>query len=61
VVQFGPGEDDCKVCTLGSVPARITDEDLSVPRTDDVDLAAEWRRFCSPEEAPGCANDKRAM
>lgn len=60
VVQFGEGRDDWKVCALGGQSAPVSDEDLSVPRTDAVDPAAEWRRFCSPED-PGCANDTRAM
>ena len=61
VVQFGAGKDDWKVCTLGGMPAPVSDEDLSVPRTSAVDPAADWRRYCSEEEGPGCAADTRAV
>src|SRR5262249_54849957 len=60
VVETGPGETDWRVCTLGGVAAPISDEDLSIPRSDGVDPAAEWRRFCPPTN-PGCAADTRAQ
>lgn len=60
VVQFGPGAEDWKVCTLGGVPAPTTDLDMSVVPSDDVDPAADWRRYCGPDN-PACSSDRRAV
>ena len=67
VVQTGPGVDDWKLCVLSGEPAPVNfpsgdpnypGSQVSMPRSDATDPAAEWRNFCA---TPGCANDTRAI
>ncbi len=55
-VQTGPGKDDWAICTFTgeSAPA----EQATVPRSDAIDEATEWRNFC---DTPGCSDDTRAI
>jgi hypothetical protein len=55
-VQTGPGERDWKACVINGQPAPAAE--ATVPRSDAIDEAAEWRNFCA---VPGCANDTRAI
>lgn len=56
VVSTGPKKDDWKVCVIGGAPAPASE--ATVPRSDAIDEAAEWRNFCA---TPGCAADTRAI
>ncbi|NNU43953.1 kelch motif-containing protein [Ramlibacter montanisoli] len=56
VVETGPGDNDWKLCTLSGESAPASE--ASMPRSNAIDEAAEWRRFCS---TPGCAADQRAI
>jgi len=55
-VQTGPKKDDWKLCVLTGEPAPASE--ATVPRSDAIDDAAEWRNFCA---APGCVDDTRAI
>ena len=56
IVETGPGDNDWAMCTLGGQPAPASE--ATVPRSDAIDEAAEWRNFCA---TPGCAADTRAV
>jgi hypothetical protein len=56
VVETGPGKNDWVVCMLGG--ERAPAAEATLPRTDAVNEAAEWRRFC---DTPGCEQDTRSI
>jgi hypothetical protein len=57
IVETGTGPDDWKLCAMTGEPAPASELPPG-PRTEDVNDAADWRRFCT---TPGCAADTRAI
>ena len=57
IVETGTGPDDWKLCALTGEPAPASELPPG-PRNEDVNDAADWRRFCT---TPGCAADTRAI
>jgi hypothetical protein len=55
-VQTGPGKNDWAICILTGESAPAAE--ATVPRSDAIDEAAEWRNFC---DTAGCAEDTRAI
>jgi hypothetical protein len=55
-VQTGPGINDWCIAVFTGQAAPASQ--ATVPRSDAIDEAAEWRNFCA---TPGCAADTRAI